>query len=206
MKKPSLVVSLSALALFLLSCQPLVSVNPLSGSHDFPADARLEGIWYMISKENDRFFNFVFVPIDDSLMNLDVVHYNYERSAEVTGPVIWSRYRVFRTEIDGAQYLNLKPIALGFVGEAVEEPEESDYGVVEYEISEDGSLTIWLVSNGVLKRDIKDGKVAGTVKLSGEVIVTDNSENLRDYFRDAEDLFTEKFTFRKISSEAPRNR
>jgi len=200
MKKPSLVVSLSALALFLVSCQPLVSVNPLSGSHDFPADARLEGIWNMISKENDSFFNLVVVPIDDSLMKVDVVHYNHEWGPGLSGPVIWSRYRVFRTEIDGAQYLNLKPIALGSVGEAVEEPEEPDYWLVEYEISEDGSLTIWLVSDGVLKRDIKDGKVAGTVKPSGEVIVTDNSENLRDYFRGAEDLFTEKFTFRKISS------
>ncbi|MEE8239286.1 MAG: hypothetical protein V3R13_04285 [Nitrososphaerales archaeon] len=200
MKKPSLVVSLSALALFLVSCQPLVSVNPLSGSHDFPADARLEGIWNMISKENDSFFNLVFVPIDDSLMKVDVVHYNYEWGPGLSGPVIWSRYRVFRTEIDGSQYLNLKPTALGYMGEAVEEPEEPDYWLVEYEISEDGSLTIWLVSDGVLKRDIKDGKVAGTVKLSGEVIVTDNSENLHDYFRGAEDLFTEKFTFRKISS------
>jgi len=200
MKKPSLVVSLSALALFLVSCQPLVSVNPLSGSHDFPADARLEGIWNMISKENDSFFNLVFVPIDDSLMKVDLVHYNYEWGPGLSGPAIWSRYRVFRTEIDGSQYLNLKPTALGYMGEAVEEPEEPDYWLVEYEISEDGSLTIWLVSDGVLKRDIKDGKVAGTVKLSGEVIVTDNSENLHDYFRGAEDLFTEKFTFRKISS------
>ena len=196
MKKPGFVIAVSALALLLASCVP--SENPLSDPHDFAADSRLKGFWYAASDDEVQFLHFL--QIDNSFMDVDMVSYEYEESPGNSPPVEWGRYRVFRTEIGGVQYLNTKPIA----GAAAEDNGWSGYLIVKYKISEDGSLTIWLMSIDALARDIKNGKVAGNISDRGWVTaLTDSSANLRDYIRKTADLFPEKFatTYRKIPSK-----
>lgn len=193
MKRTAFVVTALALALLLASCI-LKSENPLSNPHDFPADSRLEGIW---TAHNQGYL--YFIPIDDSVMEVDLVEYYYTRYPTDRPRIEWERYRVFRTEIEGAEYLNVKPIAGAAVGKPVQEREYPGYIIVKYQISDDGLLTIWSGSEDTVRRGIENGIVAGTGSK-----IADNSASLRDYIRYAEGLFTVKIgTFRKIRSKIP---
>lgn len=198
MKKRTFIIAVSMLMLLLVSCFP-ESENPLSDPHDFAADSRLEGIWHGRSLLSSQGIDYLhFVPRGESLMDLDLVVYRYE--GKPGDPLGWGRYRVFWTRIEGTQYLNVRGIAAGSVRHGVGKNEQSSYFIFKYEITEDENLTIWAMSEEVLTRDIKEGKVAG----AGCCSITDSSVNLQDYIRHSGDLFSVRFgVYRRILSKVP---
>lgn len=193
--------ALAAIALMLGACSYTYSINPLSAPGDSEADTRLEGIWQGECPAGDCVAYTLVVLLDNGLMDVQFVGYRYKAILD-SSPFRWGRYQVFRTEIDGAQYLNVMPVA----GKADIEREGPLYFIFKYDISQDGVWTIWLPSGEALRtlhRDIEEGKLAG-MKRDGDFIVTDDAANLREYIRWEEDPFTERFvTLRKILPKVP---
>ena len=161
------------------------SINPLSAPGDSEADARLEGVWQETSGDprDPAVILYFVVPTDNGLMDVDFVGYEYKKDPGDSSQVEWHRFRVFRTEIDGAQYLNVMPVAGESGGKRKRREEDKPvYFIFKYDISQDGVLTIW---------HSKDGAVTDT-------------ENLREYLRQGNDPFTEHFlTLRKILPKVP---
>ncbi|MGH7409013.1 MAG: hypothetical protein ACREKF_13530 [Candidatus Methylomirabilales bacterium] len=121
--------ALAAIALMLGACT--YSINPLSAPGDSEIDARLEGVWEVFPGDQTNFISYAYVvAIDASLLDVDLVRYTYKSYLGDSSPVTWTRYRVNRTEIDGAQYLNVMPIA----GEVDKKREGPVYFIYKYDI------------------------------------------------------------------------
>jgi hypothetical protein len=199
---------LVAIALMLGACAYTYSTNPLSAPGDAEPDARLEGVWQGGCAAGDCVAYAFVIPLDNGLMDIDFVGYPSKGNPppasqkQHSSPVKWGRYLAFRTEIDGAEYLNVMPVA----GELPTEQMGRAYFIVKYHLSDDGLWTIWLPSDETLqtlRRDVEEGRLAG-IQDERDLIVKDDAENLRWYLRWGENPFTEHFlTLRKILPKVP---
>lgn len=204
MSRATVGAALAAIALMLGACTPSFQ-NPLSAPGDSEPDVRLEGVWQVTSDDPDSIVYAYVVPTDNGLIDVDMVGYRYKKELGESIPVEWNRLRVFRTQIDGAHYLNAIFVGRGISGEhkTPERDEPVYFEIVKYEISQDGVLTIWTPSSKTLRHDIEEGRLAGTGD-GHSLIVTDSSENLHEYLRQGNDPFTGHFlTLRKILPKVP---
>lgn len=180
------------LLLGLAGCLP-VSQNPLSPPEKAVADSRLAGVWYGKSGEDTVFLHFV----AGKGAAMDAVEVDHEKSGDAQANL----YTLFPSVIDGVRYLNIRE---------KKGAEKKPYYLARYQLSANGTLTIWMMSEKAVARAVKNEKLAGkiTPKNSGDrsvdqdITITASTERLAAFLRksDPEILFSEKFgSFKKLT-------
>ena len=196
MKPAAAVLFLFAIMIALTGCLP-TSKNPLSDPADAVVDMRLDGVWYGKSGEDTIFLHFV----AGKATSMDVVEVDHEKD----GDAHTSIYTMFPTIIDGQRYMNLRE----------KSGTDKPYYLARYTLSKGGTLSISLMSEAVVAKAVKAGKLTGkvTVKNAGEssetrdIALTASTASLAAFVRssDPDALFAEKFgSFKKVTlPEAP---
>lgn len=175
----------------LAGCLP-VSQNPLSSPEEAVADSRLAGVWYGRSGEDTIFLHFV----SGKDARMDVVEVDHEKNGEAHTNL----YTMFPSVIGGRRYMNIRE----------KKGAEKRYYLARYQLSGNGALTIWMMSEKPVAGAVRNEKIAGKVtsKNSGEsstgrdITITASTERLAAFVRksDPEVLFGEKFgTFKKLA-------
>jgi len=188
MKKLPLLFTL-ALLLNLTGCLP-DSLNPLSTPENATADPRLAGVWYGKSGEDEVFLHFV----PGQKAEMQVVEVDHEKK----GLAHTTLYTVFPTVLGEQHYLNIR------------EEKGEPYFLAHYQLTGNGALTIWLMSENSTAKAIKKGKIKGKVveKSSGDhtpqrdITITDTTANLAAFVKKSSPdlLFDQKFaTFKKVT-------
>lgn len=190
-----LVGAVMAVAVFVVSCGPPLSKNPLSDPKTAVADGRLKGLWVGTTGNADATLQLF--PKAGAFFDLVLAGDDGDKGAAVVA------FEGFPSQIGGKSYLNIR--AKKFTGDYGESSEVSDeYIFARYEFAKDGSLTIWAMEDDLVEADVKAGKLEGTI-VSGEIRLTASSETLAEYVKNADPakLFHEIGTFRRVPVPAP---
>lgn len=191
MKPAAAVLFLFAVMFALTGCLP-TSKNPLSDPAEAVLDMRLDGVWYGKSGEDTIFLHFV----AGKATSMDVVEVDHEKD----GDAHTSIYTMFPTIIGGQRYMNLRE----------KNGADKPYYLARYTISKGGTLAISLMSEAVVAKAVKAGKLAGkvTVKNAGDysetrdIALTATTASLAAFVgkSDPDVLFDQKFgTFKKVT-------
>ncbi len=168
--------------LFFLSCAvffcgcPIASKSPISSPKDSAADTRLAGKWSAIS--------LTITPGRSPWMHAE----EYDRTT--SGQL--AKYDFFPTVIGKYRFLNVQPYEQK---NGRYYKMKGTYYLMRYEISENGTLTLWTIPNAKAAQIIRSGKLKGHVgKGDSDVYFADTSENIRNFIQhaDIEALFSEK--------------
>jgi hypothetical protein len=187
MKKLPLLFTL-ALLLNLAGCLP-VSQNPLSSIENATPDPRLPGVWYGKSSEDEIFLHFV----SGDSAEMQVVEVDHEKK----GAAHTTLYTLIPSTIGDQRYLSIR------------EGKDKPYYLAHYQVA-NGTLKIWLMSDKILAKAVKAGKLKGTFSekkqgdgsVDRDITITDTSEHLAAFVKksEPEKLFDQKFgTFKKVT-------
>lgn len=176
----------------LAGCLP-EAVHPLSDPDQASRDQRLLGLWSATIEDGTLFAHFL--SEGGSVMEIMTVSYEDDGDGE------WLAFSMFASRVGDDWYMNVKPLAES--GEAFDQAEQNYY-LSRYEITGDGRLTVWTMTEGAVIEDIRAGKVGGVVEEGGWVTtirITEGTEGLTSYVRgsDPARLFGERLgEFRRV--------
>lgn len=177
----------------LLLCGCLVSLQPLSGPGETTSDPQLFGMWVLRDASENRVYLHVGPGEKGTTQALWVEHGKDAR-------IKLTDYRAFPTQLAGMTLLSV---------EAPADPmKPKGYDIMRYRIEDDHSLSLALMSEEVVKQDIKDGKLKGRIKPGkfGDTIITASTRELRAYVEAADPsrLFATPLRFDRVpDSESP---
>ena len=187
MKKLSFLFALGLL-ISLAGCLP-VSQNPLTSVENATPDSRLAGVWYGKSGADEIFLHFV----PGTAAQMEIVEVDHEKK----GAAHTLLYTALPSTLGAERYLSVR------------EGKDKPYYLIHYKVA-DRTLKIWLMSETLLAKAVKAGKLKGAVSekkqsdgtLNRDITITDTTERLAAFVKksDPEKLFDQKFgTFKKVT-------
>ena len=175
-----------AAALALSACLP-DSINPLGDPKTAAPDPRLIGNWS--GTMNDEPATLAVTAGEGAMLDFRVV----TRDAE--GKEEWVKLGGFPAALKNRTYINVK-----FIEEAdkVYDPNEQNFYVCRYVLSDDGTLTVWTMAEQPVVDAIAAGRINGSVDGSDEnrtIHITDSNVVLADFLGTADPnvLFSHKY-------------
>lgn len=173
------IVAVCCLFLSLLACVP-VSQHPVTPPDGTAMDTRLYGVWYWADEGE---YGYVHIGIDreSGLLRLEMIDHRDD------GRMSLSEYQGHSSLAGGHRYLNLQ--------ERKDAGPETDYLIAKYVIDDQG-LGIALMGDGVLRKDIEEGVLAGTIAKSQERITAD-SKALQAYLQQKDAVLFPEMSYLK---------
>jgi hypothetical protein len=171
-------VCLFILAVFLLSSCEVVFLKSIAENKKI--DKRLLGKWQSADPNDKKgFIEFA----KKSKFQIDVIAPDDE-----TGEIS-KAFTASTVKIGNYYYLNLTPA-------------DKDKGnlVARYEI-QNNEMTIWLMNSDKIKEALKQNKLKGYSESSGSVVITNDSENIKDFLKSPESDKTFEFFAKLKKSE-----
>ncbi len=181
-------------AIGFVSCEPPKSQNPLSDPKGAKADLRLAGLWAgHMNKDVDYI---VFAPREDQMMDLVLIGQDSKDGA------FTMHYEFYPTTIDGKDYMNLR-------SKFFPDPDSEKFVLsptfffARYEISKDGILSLWPMSDDEVKKAITNEKLEGNV--DAIPMITADSAKLSEFIKNAdpEELFWFMGKYKKAVIDLP---
>ncbi len=173
---------------FLSSCIP-DSEKPLSDPVLSTIDKRLIGVWYFVNDDGEATYTH-FAAKDSHWMQALTVDHLREGGLRAGKDAL---YEFFISEIGKDRYMNF----IVLPEEKSKEPPAYFFG--KYEISDDGSLLIWLLDNeDTVRAAIEAGRLKGVVSgkkdWTQSVRIKDSAEKITAFITaaDPKTLFSEK--------------
>jgi hypothetical protein len=122
---------------------------------------------------------------------MQIVEVDHEKK----GAAHTTLYSMFPSVIGGQHYMNVR------------EGKDKPYYLARYQLADEGTLSIWLMSDKAAAKAVKSGKLKGKVveKQQGsdrDITLTDSTEHLAAFVHksDPQILFDQKFgTFKKVT-------
>ena len=195
---------LAAACLLFTGCLP-ESVNPLSPPATSLIDARFEGVYQQIDKDNAErgYWHFHYRGASDSAQGahrsttqLEILGVGHELKSGLDT----TRYHALATRIAGNDYLSF----IELPKDGSKKP-SAHYGFARYEVSWRGDLRLWLANESAFVSAVKAGQLRGKVttsKFSDSVLLTDTTAHLAAFIAagDPRKLFSEEpMTFRRLA-------
>lgn len=181
----------ATLALCMLLSGCLLSVQPLSNPAKAAPDPQLYGVWVA----HDEGENLVYLhvgPGDKGMTKALWVEYGKDAAFKV------SHYTAFPTQLENMTLLNV--ISLD------DHPSTKGYDIMWYHIGGNRSLSLALMSEEVVRQDIRDGKLKGNIKPGkfSDTLITASSSELRAYIKaaDPSKLFGKPLKFERAGDPA----
>ncbi len=146
---------LAALGLGLLvlaACVP-ESANPLSAQDQAAADPRLFGRWRGQFEDETSYLHIL--QKDDALAEIVMVNHQQDHGGS------WSVLSAFPTRLGAATYLNVKFLT---DGDKPANDDVSNFYICRYEVTADGALLVWTMSEDAVAAAIAGGSLAGSVE------------------------------------------
>ena len=156
-------ITVISLLLSLLACVP-VSQHPVTPHDPTAMDSRLYGVWYWAEKDE---YGYVHIGTDWKTGLLRLVMLDHRADGRLSR----SEYQGHSSMLAKCRYLNLQEVRDDGVDE--------DYLIVKYVIDGQG-LGVAMMEDKILREDIQQGHLAGTVDKSTERI-TASGQALQAY-------------------------
>jgi hypothetical protein len=181
------------LALLAVSCRPPLFQHPLSDPATAKVDTKLVGNWRGTAGGHPVFMHVY--GKDGGHIDLVLVADDGDKGATLLA------FEGFTTELGNRRFLNLRSkTAKGpwDAGWALSE----HYALGRYAIDAKGALTLWQLSDDVVKEAVKAGKLKGTEK-DDEITIGEETAKLAELFAKAESdkLFIPFGTFRRLAGK-----
>lgn len=184
------------ITIFLSACSQWVSVNPLSSPSE--PDKKMEGLWKLESKENDKVYLHIGKKTENTMIALNVEH-------KENGDLDIVEIPFFISRTGANNYLN-------FRYEDIEKGvSESDKGYifVKYSFSDDNTLSFYQFNPEIINSAVQSGKLKGEVyyretipnpapesgnkeKTIDIVKITDTSENMVKFFNSEGNMYVDE--------------
>jgi hypothetical protein len=192
---------LAAGVVFLASCDPLHSKNPLSDPKTAVADARLPGVWAGRMGE-DAEATLTIVPKEGAEFDVILLGNDAPKGAVVLS------FEGFPSTVAGKTYWNLR--AKKFIGDYADKTQLSDdYIFIRYDLAKNGTLTLSYMDDDFVKASVKAGTLEGAIAEKSPLTLTASTEKLGGYFgslsgADDAKVFKSLGTFRKARMDYPK--
>ena len=174
------------LVLSALLCGCPVALHPLSSQTQAAPDEELFGVWYAHDEGEDLTYLHVGRG-KKGMTEAMMVEHNADGMYKV------SRYTAFPTRFEGMTLLNIIS--------PEDHKDTKGYDVMRYHIDGNHTLSLALMSEDVLKQDIKNGKLKGKVEPGayGDATITATGTELLAYIKSADEskLFPKALKFER---------
>lgn len=171
-------------ALFLCSCDAVITKSPVAESTDSPLQERLEGTWY----KDDKALVVAFDSVGSGVIGgLEWKNDEFEVSQAELNAV----------EIDGQYYLSLKPL---------EEDDPEGYMFATFRLDKENEIQVFIPNLKEVEKLISEGKVSGKVdkgRYATSITVEDVEELIKaakpveQFFKTDEPLVMKRLTVTK---------
>jgi hypothetical protein len=170
-------------ALLLLACGVPESLNPLVPAEKAVLDKALLGTWVGGDDESDP-VTLVMAQKSGAVMTVSAPGVPGEDGKSPRG------FEAHASTLDGMKYLNARAIEDG--------KPASNWMIVRYELSREGTLTLWAMKDGVVREAFAKKTLKGKEEgASAQLTITDSVEKLAAFIKKTKGLYEPLGTFKR---------